>query len=448
MHAKAILRISILILCTSPVVSNGQITITKDHMPKVDDNIEFSDASPIGVDVSKTGANHKWDYTKLTKISDGTDEFKASYKTPYLLNFGFTAIGKKLQDTLGFSSFQLKNIYNFYRNDSKSFRDVGIGFQFAALPLPQSGKHTDPDELFIFPLTYGNKDTSTFDVEVPISAGIKLGSFFRSGTRYTEVDGWGTISTPYLKDVACIRVKSRIVEYDSIKVSTPSINFGQEVVRVEYTWLSTSERIPVLQITGNEVLGNFTPSRVTYRNEWSQAPIVVADFSTDKTVVTPGTVLKFTNKSTGDNLTYNWSVSPSQDVKFVNGTDATSIDPVMVITANGNYSVQLIATSESVSDTMLKSGYITVDDKMQIVLPQREKLLFPNPASTEIHLTNFNIKEGSVRLYNANGSQVDVSFASQVSNVLDVSQLKAGTYLLRWKGSDDIEYWTKVMVAR
>ena len=142
------LRISFLSLVLFALSCEAQITITNSHMPKANDKIEFSTASPIGIDVSKTGANVKWDYTDLTSVSDGIEEYKPSYTTPYIINFGFSALGLKLRDTLGFSSFQLKNIYNFYQNSSGSYKDVGIGFQFAAIPIPQAGKHTDPDEIF------------------------------------------------------------------------------------------------------------------------------------------------------------------------------------------------------------------------------------------------------------------------------------------------------------
>ena len=448
MHAKAILRISLVILCTIPVISDAQITITKDHMPKVDDAIEFSTASPIGINVSKTGANTSWDYSKLAKITDGVDEYKASYKTPYLLNFGFTALGKKLRDTLGFSSFQLKNIYNFYRNDSKSFRDVGVGFQFAAIPLPQSGKHSDPDEIFVFPLNYGNKDTTTFEVEVPISAGIRLGSYYRSGTRMTEVDGWGTITTPYLKNEPCIRVKSTIVGLDSIKVSTPSINFGQEVTRVEYTWLSTSERIPVMKVSGTIALGNFTPTSVTYRNEWSKAPQVTADFNVTNTTIKVGSVFKINNESKGDNLTYTWSITPSSDVKYVNGSDNTSEHPSVVISTKGQYTVTLVARSGSVSDTMTKTNYITIDANSSITEVSTVVSWGPNPSYGRLTFTgDVNACPKSIQLYTVDGKLLTNSVVNSYNQSVDLSSIAEGVYYISWVDARNIRHRSKLLIG-
>ena len=48
------LRNSILLVLMYAGSVFGQITITKDHMPGSGDAIEFSNARPINVDVSKT----------------------------------------------------------------------------------------------------------------------------------------------------------------------------------------------------------------------------------------------------------------------------------------------------------------------------------------------------------------------------------------------------------
>jgi PKD repeat protein len=376
------LRISILLCCMAAVNVFGQITINKNHMPSSGDEIEYSNALAFGVDVSKTGENVSWDYTKLTNTGDDIDKYVSSLRTPYLLNFGFTTFGKKVTDTLGFGNFQFKNIYNFFQTSDASFRDVGMGFQFAAIPLPQTGKHTDADEIFVFPLKYGDKDSTTFDVEVPISAGIKLGAFIRKGNRVTTVDGWGKISTPYAKDVACIRIKSVINELDSISVSTPSIKFGQIVTRIEYKWLSTTEKIPMLTITGNEVLGTFTPTVVQYRNEWSKVSPIVVDFESDKVSPKQGVVVSLTNKSMGDNLSYVWSMSPNTGFVFVNGTSENEEHPKVVFQDTGWYSVTLKVTDKNGSATETKEDFIHVRDRNSSVtdLKITQFDVYPNPA--------------------------------------------------------------------
>ena len=85
------LRISILLCCMAAINVFGQITINKNHMPSSGDEIEYSTALAFGVDVSKTGENVSWDYTKLTntgddmdKTGDDMDKYVSSLRTPYL----------------------------------------------------------------------------------------------------------------------------------------------------------------------------------------------------------------------------------------------------------------------------------------------------------------------------------------------------------------------------
>lgn len=423
------LRISILLALMVSLSAYGQITITKDHMPGSGDNIEYSTARPLNIDVSKTGADVTWDYTGLVNLDDAEEEYISSLKTPYLLSFGFTAFGKKLMDTIGFSAFQFKNIYTFYQNSSASFKDVGIGFQFAALPIPQTGKHSDPDEIFVFPLKYGNRDSTTFDVEVPISAGIKIGSFFRSGHRITTVDGWGTISTPYVKNVSCLRVKSVVTELDSIKVSTPSINFGQTITRVEYKWLSTTEKIPLLTITGNMIGGNFTPTSVQYRNEWSSASPITVDFESDKVSPKQGVVVSMTNKTSGTDLTYQWDLTPSTGFIFVNGTSETHENPKIVFQDTGWYDVALTASDKNGSSTETKTKYIHVRDKNSGIeqLGTQHIKVYPNPTKSTIYIQLPQDAVGAIELISNTGQVISFQRLSGHSTV-DVSSLPRGIY--------------------
>ncbi len=361
-------------------------------MPKAGDTIRYSTAVTLGgTSLSKTGANQTWDYTDLSPISQGLEEFVYSYQTPYLLNFGFSALGLKLADTLGTAEFQLKNVYNFYRNSSSTFTDVGLGFQFGAFPLPQSGKHSDPDEIYTFPLKFGNSDTTTFSVKVPIMVTIvPVGNFYRSGTRINEVDGWGKISTPYASGVSCLRIKSTITEYDSISIPTLSLGFGIETTRIEYKWLSTSERFPMLTVTGNDDFGTFVPANIRYRDSTrtiGPPETVEADFEVDKTFTSKGQVLNFTNLSNGNNLSYSWDIQPSASVLFVNGTSSTSEHPRVVINDSGYFSVRLIAAGRANRDTMLKEDYVRISFSSGLEDFNEEGVsVYPNPARDQLHV--------------------------------------------------------------
>jgi hypothetical protein len=431
------LRLSSLSLLLISATCFGQISITKDHMPKSGDKIEYSTAISPTIDVKTTGADVNWDYSTLTSSGNGVDEYKQSWQTPYILNFGFTAIGQKVLDTLGFSDFQMKNVYNFYKNSSSSFSDVGIGFQFATLPLPQAGKHSDPDEIYFFPLNYNDRDSSTFDVEIPIKAiAFEVGSFRRKGHRITEVDGWGKITTPYVKDEPCIRIKSVINETDSIKVSTPSFSFGSEISRIEYKWLSKNERIPILTIVGSEVAGRFVPTSIQYRNDWSK---ITPDFEATNVSPKVGDIITINNKTQGSG-SYTWALTPSTGFMFVNGTTANSEHPVMVFQDTGLYTVKLTVKNDANTESEEKVDYLHVRDRNSSVEDNLldgllQYTVYPNPVQDKFNITFHDGQENksaSITIFSLDGKQIQSSFVqnTQIVHTMNVEALAKGNYIV------------------
>jgi len=389
-------------LCLFSLHAAGQITIESKHMPSSNDTIRYSTTVDPTIDLSKTGANQSWDFTDLVPRSQGLNEYEDSWKTPYILNFGFSAIGLKVADTLGTGQLQLKNVYTFFSKKSSSFESVGIGFQYAALPLPQAGKNSDPDRIYKFPLRYQDKDTDTYAVTVPIAVGgFPVGKLIRTGTRSTYVDGWGKISTPYKSNVSCIRVVSVIDSYDSINVSTLSIDFGLPTKTVEYKWLSVSEKIPMLEVTGTEVAGNFVPGQIRYRDiprKITPPGGVTALFTANNTQPLTGEVVTFTNQSEGFMNDYTWIVNGPGVPTFRNGSSASSENPEMSFADPGDYDITLIADGILDDDTLTKKAYISVKRGAGIKNGQFHIVrLYPNPA---LNVLNVDIHTPGIYEYN------------------------------------------------
>ena len=441
-----ILRIFTCLICAGISGAFGQITITTSHMPKNGDTIRYS-VAPISnlPDLTKTGANHSWDYKSLGITSQDIYEFKASGSTPYLLSFGFTAIGLKIADTIGTGQMQLKNVYNFFKNSSTGYEGVGVGFTYSSLPLPQSGKHSDPDEIYTFPLTYNSSKNTTFKVTVPIILGfVPVGNFFQQGTRSTVVDGWGKISTPYASNVDCIRVKSIINSNDSVAITTPAVNFGIPTVRVEYKWLSTSERIPLLEITGTEIAGNFTPTYIRYRDNYRtpSSPLApVADFAASTTSVSTGDTVKLTDLSTNV-LSVEWNITPNSGFNFVAGTNAQSKNPLLVFTQKGKYTVALKATNPIGSNTKTKSDYIVVNEPSGIFDQTKNYFIYPNPFSHKLTIIGW---YQSFAITNAAGQVVYASDYIDAPLEINTSALPKGIYTLSLVDDKGIQVYQKLV---
>jgi PKD repeat protein len=441
-----ILRIFTCLICFGFSGAFSQITITTAHMPKSGDTIRYS-VAPISdlPDLTKTGTNYTWNFTSLDVNSQDLYQYKASGSTPYLLSFGFSAIGVKIADTIGTGQLQLKNVYNFFKNSSTGFEGVGIGFTYSSLPLPQSGKHSDPDEIYSFPLTYNSSKNTTFKVAVPIVLGIlPVGNFYQQGTRSNVVDGWGKISTPYASNLDCIRVKSIINSNDSIAVTTPAINFGIPSVRVEYKWLSTSERIPILEISGTEIAGIFTPTYIRYRDNYraTSSPLApVADFAANATTVTTLDTVKLTDLSTNA-LSFEWTITPNTGFQFVAGTNAQSKNPSLLFNQKGKYTIALKATNPIGNNTKTKTDYITVNEPSSVLDQTKNHFIYPNPTNGRLKIEcicNAYILTNSIGQIVMSGTIIDYAIE------LNTDHLANGSYLLQLKDSNGNNFYEKLV---
>ena len=245
----------------------SQITITTSQMPMSGDTIRYSNASLTSIgDYTTTGVNYNWDFSLLDTISQTIRKFEPALSTPYFY-FGATGYGEKTADSVGVNPFLFKNIYSFYKKNNTKFYVDGIGMTFSGFPIPNF--YSDKDELYLFPLDYLNRDSTTFKFST-VSTGT-IPAYSKQGFRITEADGWGTITTPY-GTAQCLRVVSTQYSQDSIKGSlsvagfTVPLNIGFANYTKSYQWLSLGEKIPYLEVSGTVTTGNFVLRNVKYRD--------------------------------------------------------------------------------------------------------------------------------------------------------------------------------------
>lgn len=239
---------------------HGQITLNRAHFPQSGDSMRVSIAPTTGMAerVQLTGPNQNWDFRDLESSSQEVIFFQNSLQTPYFFYF-FNTFGNKLVDSIDLVVTQLTLLYNFFGANNNKFSTRGLGFSVQGLPLPAN--YTDEDEIYHFPLSYGRRDSTTFAFAASLPT---LGDYKNSGWRRTEVDGWGNIQTPY-GDFACLRLKSTVFTRDSLSIQGFNLGLPPRTT-VEYKWLAKEEKIPILEITGTQLLNTFTPTSVRYRD--------------------------------------------------------------------------------------------------------------------------------------------------------------------------------------
>lgn len=230
----------------------GQISISESDMPSAGDTLEYSNAFDIGLDLDDTGPDHDWDFTSTFALGMDADTFVSVGSTPFLYQFFFnnfllypdhdaTMAIRGAELDLGGTSFE--DVYDYFKDDDGAFTNVGFGATVNGLPL--SVRRQPVDKVYNFPMNYGDMDTSysAFEVSVPL-----LGHYGQTQSRYNEVDGWGTISTP-AGTFEALRVKSTLEITDTIYID--AVNFGFTIPRpesIEYKWLAEDEGIPVMQV--------------------------------------------------------------------------------------------------------------------------------------------------------------------------------------------------------
>jgi PKD repeat protein len=108
-------------------------------------------------------------------------------------------------------------------------------------------------------------------------------------------------------------------------------------------------------LTATNAYGSNTLTRTAYITVNNCPPTPVANFSATPTSLCAGNTVAFTDLSTNTPTSWNWS--------FPGGTPATSVaqNPVITYSTSGVYSVTLVASNASGSNSFTQTNYITVN---------------------------------------------------------------------------------------
>jgi len=239
---------------------SAQITITKQNMPQANDTVRYENVmNPLAfaTQVAQDGANQFWVFPTPNASVISMVEYKSSLKTPYAFYF-FNTVGQKIADSIGLSQFKLEDVYQFYSSKNSAYSIEGLGFKLNLAPLPLAGNYQTEDKVYEFPLEYGDRDSNNFKVKISIPL---IGAYVQTGYRVTQVLGYGKVVV--VNDtMECLKVRSDIIGADTFETQLGKFGFPSH--KVEYKWLTLEHRHPVVEITGNELAGQFVPTQTKY----------------------------------------------------------------------------------------------------------------------------------------------------------------------------------------
>ena len=236
----------ITLLLSITLVATSQITIISSDMPSANDSIRMSTALNASLyDFTITDTNYTWDFSQLIASSQRSERFMSVSSTPLIYNIVFFSKSNlaSQRDDMNVLNINITNGYNFYKNSTSDFRQVGYGASVNGSPIPVTFK--SDDVIYRFPIAYGNVDTSDSEWEVNVP---NLAFINETIHRVNTVDGWGTITTPY-GSYQCIRLKSVVQQEDTIYYTSSGMGLKLPQNFTEYIWLSKDLPFPILKAT-------------------------------------------------------------------------------------------------------------------------------------------------------------------------------------------------------
>jgi hypothetical protein len=260
----------------------SQIVITADDMPVPGDTIRKSFTTfLVGIDYQQAGPDQTWLFDELTVISQMVDTFMSVDETPTIYQLFFNnqwiypdynaTVSQKLAQFSAIPELTVSDTYLFIKNEDDEYREVGYGAAIEGIQIPIQLQEIDT--IYRFPLEFGNIDSahSLLEVDIP-----DLGYLMQSKFRKNTVDGWGTLITPY-GEFQTLRVKTEIIEYDSLY--SDSLGFGMPVTRniIEYKWLANGYHQPILLVSEEPFLVT-----ATYIDSVRLTFLSVPDFNQEK----------------------------------------------------------------------------------------------------------------------------------------------------------------------
>jgi hypothetical protein len=252
--------------------SSAQFTIqigTSD-MPSVNDSLKVSLTNTVGlINPVLTDTNYVWDFSSLVPTSQNTYHFDnpATFAFPFNLLFNSfnTSYGlyNYTPDSIAtpFMTIHLSKSYDFFKNSATDYKEIGKGMFINGLPA--NSPYSKPDFIYRFPMVFGNIDSCDYKYGTSVPKQFYYG---QKGHRVNTVDGYGTLKTPF-KTYTVLRLKSVLTMIDTIYVDTFHVGFNRpRALTIQYKWLATGGKIPVLEVDGTQAGGVFTVTNVIYRD--------------------------------------------------------------------------------------------------------------------------------------------------------------------------------------
>jgi len=336
---KTSLLVSLICL---PTLLFSQITVTSSDFANEGDTIRISKATDSSIDITTTGANQSWDYSYLSFDSQLRRDFAPTSGLPILINYVFgTMASTNYKATYYLPSTDvpidqfgailpvtISDLFQYSKKTNDSITLVGLSMSIDGNGIPV--KSDTIETRYSFPLNFGNVHNSRGYTKLNMNP-IYNAIWIQHRARLTEVDGWGSVSTPF-GTFDALRVKHTITESDSIQIDFMGNSVWIPIPVPEshiYEWITNGEKDAILRIVTSVIGGNETVTSIEYK-----------DFNLTAII---------------NELELEFDVYPNPTVDFITISNAEKMDFYYILDGKGKVVLNGLVTSK-INVTSLSAG--------------------------------------------------------------------------------------------
>lgn len=271
------MRLLLLLIISISFGVNSQITVTVNDFSDGGDTVRISETMDPSIDFISTGPNSTWDFSGLTANSQKLLNYDDLSNAGTLINFTFGTFAPgiykatnslpnsdlPLDQMSGFLPITIEDVRLFSKNATDSITSVGLSMVIQGTEVPV--KSDTIETRYKFPMNYADTFNSRGYTMLDMNP-IYNGIWVQYRQRYSVVDGWGSVSTPF-GTFDALRIKHQIDEIDSLYMDFVGQWFELPIPRnYIYEWITNGELEPVIRIKTSEFGGNETVTAIEYKD--------------------------------------------------------------------------------------------------------------------------------------------------------------------------------------
>lgn len=289
-------KITPLLLLLTVLNAYSQTTYNSTDFAQINDSfiITQSNTGLQVLDFVVTGTNFNWDYSTLSATTQQTttwdDPNNTGYKPTWCATNGYILtcntefnnafnIANESFEGVEIQGNGLTNIVNHYNLNTTILENKMLGgtINVGGIGVPLAVDYTSSDVVYQFPINYNDNYSNTGSYAIDLNGlGIPI-SYSETIQRTNNVEGWGSLITPFGTFNDVLKMKTTVVR--DIVITTATETIPITTTTIFFKWFDPHYGVPVLEVSGQEVTGQFVATSANYiDNQQCLSPIALFGF--------------------------------------------------------------------------------------------------------------------------------------------------------------------------